>query len=212
MIRFKILIADDHVLFADGLGTILQAHDSVEVIGVAANGKELMNMLIAQAADLVLLDISMPELNGRDAAEKIKFLYPNTKILVITMNDTVDIIKSLINIGVNGIILKNTGKTELLLAIDEICSNRTYFSQRITQQLASALQLKKEDKWLLTKREKEVLQLLYEGLSTSVIAEKLFISTYTVETHKKNLFLKSGLNKSVLLVKEAEKLGYIKKD
>lgn len=107
-------------------------------------------------------------------------------------------------------VLKNTGKTELLLAIEEVMNGNTYFSQKLMKQLAGDFKKQKQETWQLTKREKEVLQLIYEGLTTTQIAEKLFVSNYTVETHRKNLFVKSGLNKSALLVKKAIELGYIK--
>lgn len=206
----QIIIADDHLLFADGISTLLSQAEGLEVIAIVSNGDELLKTLSKQQADLILLDISMPGMNGLEAAICIKALYPAIKILVVTMSDSVDIIRSLMDAGVNGIILKNTGKTELLLAIAEVCKGDGYFSQKITLQLAKGYQYNKQDKWQLTKREKEVLHLVYEGLSTSGIAEKLFISVYTVETHKKNLFLKSGVNKSALLIKQAQELGYIK--
>ena len=206
----QVIIADDHLLFAEGISTMLDQACDLEVAAIVSNGDELLKTLSKQTADLILLDISMPGMNGLEAAGKIRALYPAIKILVITMNDSVDTIRSLMDTGVNGIILKNTGKTELMLAIAEVCKGEGYFSQKITQQLAKGYQYNKQDKWQLTRREKEVLHLVYEGLSTSGIAEKLFISVYTVETHKKNLFLKSGVNKSALLIKQAQELGYLK--
>lgn len=206
-----IIIADDHQLFADGISTILKQSPNLVVIGMVSNGDELLRAISMQEPNLVLLDVSMPGMNGLKAAERITELYPNIKLLMVTMNDEVDTIKELMQTGVHGIILKNTGKTELLLAIDEVMKGNSYFSQKITRQLAQNYQQVKKEEWQLTKREKEVLHLIYEGLSTGDIAQKLFISNYTVETHRKNLFLKSGLNKSSQLVKKALELGYIKK-
>ncbi len=210
MQKIKTIIADDHQLFADGLSTILQQLPNLELLPSVSNGEQLLKALSQQAVDLVILDLSMPVMNGLEAAERIRHLYAHTKILIVTMNDSSDSIRELMNLGVHGIVLKNAGKNELLLAVNELCDGETYFSQKITQQLARALQHQNQDAWQLTKREKEVLQLIYEGLTTSAIAEKLFISAYTVETHKKNLFGKSGLNKSALLIKAAQQLGYIK--
>lgn len=207
----KIFIADDHLLFADGLSHILKQEPQMEVIGIVNNGLQLMDALLNQAADLILLDISMPGMDGLEAARKIKTLYPEIKILIITMNEDADLIKDLMEADVQGIILKNTGKSELLLAISEVLKGNGYYSQRITKQLANDYRRQKVEEWQLTKREKEVLYLIYEGLSTTEIANKLFISNYTVETHRKNLFIKSGLNKSSQLVKKALELGYIKK-
>jgi DNA-binding NarL/FixJ family response regulator len=212
MSHIKVIIADDHRLFNDGISSILQKSDNIKLIGCASDGEELLKLLSQNPVDLVILDISMPRMNGLIAAERIKSQYPETLILVVTMNDSVDIIKSLLDTRVNGILLKNTDKTELLLAISEVCKGEGYFSQKITQQLAKSYRQGQEDKWQLTRREKEVLQCIFEGLSTSEIAERLFISNYTVETHKKNLFLKSGVNKSALLVKKALEMGYLKRN
>jgi DNA-binding NarL/FixJ family response regulator len=210
MQKVKTIIADDHQLFADGLSGILQQQPNLELLASVSNGEQLLKTLSEQSVDLVILDLSMPVMNGLEAAERIRHLYEDTKILIVTMNDSSDSIRELMNLGVSGIVLKNAGKNELLLAVEELCNGQTYFSQKITQQLARALQHQTHDAWQLTKREKEVLQLIYEGLTTNAIAEKLFISVYTVETHKKNLFAKSGVNKSALLIKAAQQLGYIK--
>lgn len=209
MEHIRIAIADDHLLFTDGLVTILEKYKNITIVGIAIDGLALLELLNHKQADLVILDISMPRLNGLEAAAEIKKFHPLIHILVVTMNDSTDIIRSLIKAGVQGIVLKNTGKDELLFAISEIARGRGYFSQKITQQLASAFDKSAGDKWQLTKREREILQLIYEGLSTQEIATKLFISVYTVETHKKNLFVKSGLNKSSQLVKAALELGYL---
>jgi DNA-binding NarL/FixJ family response regulator len=208
----RLIIADDHLLFADGLSTILKDQAHLEVTAIVPNGVDLLKTLAVQETDLVLLDVSMPGMDGIKTAERITELYPDIRILMITMNDETETIKTLLKIGVHGIVLKNTGKTELLLAIDEVMKGNGYFSQKVTQQLANDYRTVKKEEWQLTKREKEVLYLIYEGLSTSEIAQKLFISNYTVETHRKNLFIKSGLNKASQLVKRAMELGYISKN
>jgi DNA-binding NarL/FixJ family response regulator len=208
----RLIIADDHLLFADGLSTILKDQAHLEVTAIVPNGVDLLKTLAVQETDLVLLDVSMPGMDGIKTAERITELYPDIRILMITMNDETETIKTLLKIGVHGIVLKNTGKTELLLAIDEVMKGNGYFSQKVTQQLANDYRTVKKEEWQLTKREKEVLYLIYEGLSTSEIAQKLFISNYTVETHRKNLFVKSGLNKASQLVKRAMELGYISKN
>ncbi len=210
METIDIIIADDHLLFAEGLQTILANTPQIRVLKVVSNGHELMQALAGEQAHLVLLDLSMPGMDGEAAAAKIVQLYPEVKILVITMKEDPDTIKTMMQTGVQGMVLKNTGKTELLLAIEEVMKGNVYLSQKLMKQLAGDFKKQKQETWQLTKREKEVLQLIYEGLTTTQIAEKLFVSNYTVETHRKNLFVKSGLNKSALLVKKAIELGYIK--
>ncbi len=205
----RLIIADDHALFADGLSLLLQHLPEIELITTVSNGVDLLKQLSIHAIDLVLLDVSMPSMNGIEAAEKIRASYPLVRLLMVTMNDELPIIQALLKIGVNGILLKNSNKTELLLAIDEVMNGNTYYSQKIMQQLSKTYIAPQYEAWQLTKREKEVLQLIYQGLSTSEMAEKLFVSSYTIETHRKNLFIKSGLNKSALLVKRALELGYI---
>ncbi len=205
----RLIIADDHALFADGLSLLVQHLPELELVTTVSNGTELLKQLAIHDIDLVLLDVSMPIMNGIDAAEKIKLAYPHIRLLMVTMNDELPIIQQLLKIGVNGILLKNSNKTELLLAMNEVMNGNTYYSQKIMQQLSKTYIAPQYEAWQLTKREKEVLQLIYQGLSTSEMAEKLFVSSYTIETHRKNLFIKSGLNKSALLVKRALELGYI---
>jgi DNA-binding NarL/FixJ family response regulator len=207
--KTRIIIADDHQLFAEGLYHLLSQESNFEFLGFANDGNSLLKKLKGSLADLILLDVNMPGMDGIQAAQKILEFHPSVKLLMVTMSDQPHILKTLIQSGVHGIVLKNTGKIELLLAISEIMAGRTYFSQKVTQQLASDYRVASQDNWQLTRREKEVLQLIFEGLSSSQIAEKLEITAYTVETHRKNLFLKSGLNKSAQLVKRAQELGYL---
>ncbi len=206
----RVIIADDHQLFADGLLTILQEQPGLRIIDTVRDGHALLRSLRSNKAELVLLDLSMPGMNGLDAAKHLRTEFPDTAILVITMNDSTDILVSLMDLGVQGIVFKNTGKAELLQAITTIISGNRYFSQEVTLQLALGFKQKPEDPWQLTKRERDVLQLIYEGLTTNEIAEKLFISPHTVETHRKNLFIKTGFNKAQPLINEAIRLGYLK--
>ena len=205
----RLIIADDHALFADGISILLEHQPHLQLVATVTNGVDLLHQLTIHPVDLILLDVSMPTMNGIEAAEKIREQHPHIRLLMVTMNDELPIIQALLKIGVNGILLKNSNKTELLLAINEVMQGNTYYSQKVMQQLSKTYTAPQYEAWQLTKREKEVLQLIYQGLSTSEMAEKLFVSTYTIETHRKNLFVKSGLNKSALLVKRAMELGYI---
>lgn len=212
MDKTRILIADDHHLFADGLSFILSQEEYLEVIGIAADGEELLQVMEKQAAEIVLLDVSMPRMNGLQASRKILRLYPQVRILVVTMHDTADFILPLVQEGVHGIVLKNMGKAELLKAIEQLLQGKTYFSQEIARQMAQGYRYEKQGGWQLTKREKEILQLICEGLSSAEIAEKLFISIYTAETHRKNLLGKAGVKNSAQLISRAIQLGIVKRD
>lgn len=205
----RVLIADDHKMFADGLVSILDRADGIVIKGVAASGTQLLELLATEPADVVLLDISMPGMNGDEAAKEIIGKYPHTRILVVTMHHTYDVILPLVRMGVHGIVLKNTGKSELLTAIESLVSGRSYFSQDIAQKLANHYRHEQQSGWVLTKREKEVLKLIYEGLSSAEIADKLFISHHTVETHRKNLLSKTGSKNATQLINMAIKAGVI---
>lgn len=208
--KTRVIIADDHQLFTEGLQNLLSQESHLEFLPPATDGKDLLAKLENDQVDLILLDVSMPEMDGIEAAKHVIKKYPQTHILMVTMNDQPDTLKALIQIGIHGIILKYTSKTELLLAISEIMVGNTYFSQKIMRQLASDYRPTDENDWQLTKREKEVLQLIYEGMTTYEIAKRLSISNYTVETHRKNLYAKSGLKKSAHIIKRAKELGYVK--
>lgn len=207
--KTKIIITDDHKLFAEGLANMLSSQKNIELLPYASSGEELLSVLSVTQVDLVLLDMSMPGLNGLDTSRKIFSRHKGTKVLMVTMHDGTNTLKKLITAGVHGIILKNTGRQELLTAIDEIMHGRNYFSPAITRQLVSDAVPTESTDLQLTRREKEVLQLIYEGYSTTGIAEKLEITSYTVETHRKSLLFKSGCSKSSQLVKLALERGYI---
>ncbi|MBX3165416.1 MAG: response regulator transcription factor [Bacteroidetes bacterium] len=209
--KTKIIIADDHLLFAEGLSNILKTEEGIEIAAIVSNGEELMKILDKQDVNLVLLDLSMPKMNGLEAAAQIAKAHPFVKTLVISMKEELEIVRELVEIGVKGILPKNTGKAELLRAINAVMNGNNYYSQRITDRLNEYNQNgKPQEKWHLSKREKEVLQLMYEGLDAVQIGEKLFLSEFTIITHRKRLYEKSKTNKSYLLIKKAIELGYIK--
>lgn len=205
-----IYIADDHKIFAEGIETILNAEEGLNVLGVARNGRQLLGMVQNHPPHVVLLDMSMPEMDGEETAQQLLQHYPQVKILMLTMHNTIDIIAPLIKAGVHGYILKNTGKAELITAIRTVVEKGAYFSGEIALKLATELRQYDEQQVKLTPRELEVLQLVFEGLNTTEISERIFLSPRTVETHRSNLLSKTNSKNTAQLIHYAIKKGWVK--
>ncbi len=210
MEKIRLVIADDHRMFADGLYSIFQHDPDIMVAGIVENGKELLDLLNQKTADVILLDLSMPEMNGEEACAEIQKRFPATKIIVITMHHSADIVYPIIDMGVHGFMLKNSGRTELRTAVNSVMLGEHYYSPEIVKMLSQRSVLQEEDQIQLTKREKEVLELIYQGLPTHEIADKLFISANTVETHRRNLLSKSQTRNATQLINVAIEKGWIK--
>ncbi len=205
--KFKVILVDDHKLFRDGLKFVIMQMDNLEVVAEASNGKEFLDIIDKQEADLVLMDISMPELNGIDATKMAIAKNPKLKILALSMFCDEEYYFQMIQAGVMGFVLKESGKNELEEAINAILKGESFFSQKLLREIiininnpAQKLKSPNEDNIELTKRETEVLKLICEGMSNSQIADKLFISLRTVEGHKSNLITKTGVKNSISLV------------
>ncbi len=205
--KIKIIIADDHHLVIDGIKALLEDQHDLETIGEAANGKEVLELLKQQPADLILMDLHMPEMDGLQATRQIKKSFPDTRVLVLTMSNDMDNITQLIESGASGYVLKNTRKDELLLAIREVTAGRNFYSWEVSQVVMNSFRKQEAPKSnsniKLTRREKEVLQLIVDEFTTSEIAEKLYISENTVETHRKNLLSKLNVRNIAGLVRYA---------
>ena len=206
------MIADDHQIFLDGMKSLLQAETGLEVIGEALNGREVLAQLDYLKPDVILLDIQMPEMNGLETAKQVKDSFPEVKLIVLSMNEKVELIGKLIESGVSGYLLKNSSRKILLEAINQVYLGETYFSEEVTKRVMQSFQ--KKDKGTvntanieLTPREIDVLKLLTQEFTTSAIAEKLFISTHTVESHRKNLLSKLGKKNTAGLVVYAVQNG-----
>lgn len=204
-----IYIADDHKMFTDGVELILASEPEINVLGVARNGKQLLGLLHSQPANVVLLDITMPEMDGMATAEEIIKLYPAVKVMMLTMHNTIDHVVPMVKMGVHGYLLKNTGKTELVNAIKQLHENGQYYSGEVATKLAAGIREHEEKTIKLTAREKEILQLVFDGLSTLEISEKLFLSHRTVETHRSNLLSKTETKNTAQLINFGLKNGYI---
>lgn len=190
----KIIIADDHTLFINGLQLLLKDEPWIEIVDVAQDGKELLDILRNTVADLILLDINMPVLNGLDTARYIKLSYSSVKLIMLSTYNEDHLIDKAKETGVNGYLLKNSSKEELLQTIHLVMNNQTSFPYLEPKKENL---FDKEDGFLkqfnLTRRETEILQLLKNNFTNQQIAAELFLSIYTVETHRKNIMHKLGL-------------------
>ncbi|MEZ0129666.1 response regulator [Flavobacterium sp. LBUM151] len=212
MNKTKILIADDHTMFLQGLISLLEQEKKLEIVGKAINGIEALNIIKKGNVDLVILDISMPEMDGIELSKILKKEFPHVKILVVSTHSNVSIISRLIRIGVNGYLLKNAEKTELLQAIDSISNGENYFSEETEENhISNNLRIERQISTLteLSSREKEILILIAHEYNTAEIAEKTFISLNTVNTHRKNLLSKLNAKNTAGLVKYAVENGLV---
>jgi DNA-binding NarL/FixJ family response regulator len=212
MEKIKILLADDHQMFLDGLCSLLMQLPDVQIVASVTNGKQLLDILGKDVADLAIVDMHMPVMNGLEITKVIKEKHPDVKILCLTMDNDMDSIKNMLEAGASGYILKNTGKAELELAIHQVFNGGNYLSQTVSNQIANNLLLKRkpavdeaEDMNMLTEREIEIIKLIALENSNSEIAEMLYISPKTVETHRKNLMKKIGAKNSLGIFKFALK-------
>jgi two-component system, NarL family, nitrate/nitrite response regulator NarL len=207
-----VILADDHQIVLDGLMSILEQENDICSVGEALNGKQLLELLKKKQANVAVIDIDMPLMNGIETTKEIKALYPEMKVLILSMYNDNEYIRRLIEVGASGYILKNKGKEELVNAIRKIAAGGQYLGEAVVKTLMDDMQkIKKpnDNKIPLTKREKEVLVLIANGNSSPQIADKLFIAPSTVETHRRNLIDKLGVANSKELIKYAFENGYI---
>ncbi len=205
---YKIMLADDHVMFRQGIKQIIREIKGLEVIGEAGDGLELLNLLRKSLPDLIILDISMPNLRGLEAAREIKKIHPHLKILLLTMHKRKEFVRQGLAHGVNGFLLKEDADIELIRAIRTIEQGERYFSPLLSAILADLALEKERPSSLLSIREKEVLKLLAEGRNNQAIADLLHISRYTVRRHRSNIMKKLGLKSLAHLLKYALSRGY----
>lgn len=200
----QILIADDHQMFREGIRSLINGIENMEVIGEASTGQESLDFLKQHPTDVVLLDYNMPDLTGLESIIEIKRLNLSVKIIMLTMHDKREIIRDVQKAGADGYLLKDSSREQLIEAITEVCNGASYFVDDVKDALVDSYRIPFEKKVIrLTPREKDVLQLICEEYTTNEIAEKLFISVNTVETHRKNLISKTGVKNGIGLVKFA---------
>ena len=202
----RILIADDHQMFIDGLKALLKREKDIQVIGEVCSGGHAVEFIIKTPPDLLITDISMPGMSGVELTRWVKENYPEVKVLVLTMYNDREIINEILMSEAEGYILKNTGKQELVNAIKRIADNSTYYSTEVLNIMLTRLKKQKTIEMntsLLTPRETEIVKLIMEELSSEEIADKLFISKRTVDTHRKNIIAKTNTRTIVGLLKFA---------
>jgi len=210
---YRIVVADDHALFRQGLKGILRGAADLEVVGEADDGLELLKLLNVNKLDphLVILDISMPNLRGIEAIREIKTIHPKVKILIVTMHKDKEYLFQSLAAGADGYFLKKDADVELFAAVEKIRNGKNYVSPHLSEELADDWEQIRVGfaKPPLTKREREVLKLIAEGKSNKEIADLLFVSVHTVERHRANMMEKLNLKKIADLVKYAIQKGYI---
>ena len=208
MANIEILLVDDHEIVRDGIKSLLEDEVGFKVTAEAENGKEAIEVCADQNIDLVVMDISMPEMNGIEATESIKERFPDIKVLALTMMDEDEHIRNMIEAGASGYIMKSSDKDELLKAITTILDDRHYFSEDVAQSVLMDLvkgNSKRKRKHeappdQITDREKEVLELIVKEYTNQQIADELNISIRTVDAHRRNLLQKTGAKNTAGLV------------
>lgn len=209
----KILIADDHGVIRAGLRSLLNTMTNFEVVGEAADGEEVIKLVAELSPDVVLMDISMPGLGGIESTRQIVSVYPNVRVLILTVHEDEELLREAIRSGASGYIVKRAAETELRNAIQAVCRGEVYVHPSMTRSLITSITPDRQPINMgleqLTPREIEVLQLLARGNTNRQIAQQLNISTRTVEGHRANLSAKLGLKSRVELVNFSEENGLL---
>jgi DNA-binding NarL/FixJ family response regulator len=211
----KILIADDHQLVIDGIKLMLSTEADLECVAEAHTGEEVLNYLRSYTVDLVILDINMPEMNGAETCRMLQREFPEVRVLALSMLKEVSLIKLMLKNGAHGYVLKHAGKEEIILGIRKVLAGQHYYSEEVSEIIMASLagqSVKKKPQSpfpQLSRREKQVLQLIVDEFTTAEIAEKLHISFGTVETHRRNILIKLGARNTAGLVRTAIEYGLL---
>jgi len=211
----NIIIVDDHQMFLEGLSALLENVNDFKLIDTLENGKQVFPIIDTTSIDIIVTDINMPEMDGIELSKKIKQQYPYIKTLILSTHSDINMIQKCIKNGVDGYLLKNAEKEELITAIKEIYKGEKYFSQSVKDDYMNSVftNSKNTDPLVqLSRREKEVLKLITEEYTAQEIADKLFISQNTVNTHRKNLLSKLNAKNTAGLVMYAVQNGLLNED
>ena len=215
MKKIRLLVADDHKIFRQGITKLLEEESDLQVVGEAGDGREAVKKATELKPDLVLMDIAMANLNGLEATKQIKKVLPETKVIMVTMHKNEEYILQSFQAGASGFILKEGAVEELVNAIRSIYQDKSFLSPTISKTLIDAYLRKMETGKtetpfdLLTDREREVLQLIAEGYTNREVAKALFISVKTVEAHRAHIMQKLNIHDVAKLVKYAIQKGLV---
>ncbi len=201
----KVFIVDDHYMVVEGIRSLLQNEKGIEWTGHAMNAASCLAFLQRQQPDIILMDINLPDKNGIDLCKEVKEKYPSVFIIGLSTFNQQSFIQKMMDSGASGYVLKNATQEELMEAISVVIKGKIYFSDEASQVLTKS----DANPILLTRREKEVLELIAEGLTNNEIAQKLFVSPTTIDTHRKNLLAKFGVRNTASLIRDATKLQFI---
>lgn len=214
MRNIKVVIADDHTILRQGIKALLGNNERMEVVGEAKDGREAIRVTEELMPDVILMDIAMPGLNGLETTRRIKKKFPRIKILVLTMYTNEEYIFQILNAGADGYLVKETAFQDIISAIESVYKGEAFMSPSISKKLINsyiqrARGYQDEVCDTLTTREREIIQLIAEGNTSKKIAEALFISTKTVETHRNHIMDKLNIHNSIGLVKYAIRKGMV---
>jgi two-component system nitrate/nitrite response regulator NarL len=203
--KITLALVDDHRIVIDGLISMLKGHDTFQFAFATTDPREVIEKLALHPVDVLLTDVMMPGINGSTLAKKVRESFPAIKILALSMSSEGDVINEMINdADISGYVLKNIGKQELIRAIEKIAGGNVYFSEDVIEELKrTSTRRKQNEEAHLTDREVEIIRLIEKEYNNRQIAEALFISERTVETHRKNIFRKTSTNSVIGLVKYA---------
>lgn len=214
MTKFRIVLADDHEMFREGLKMLVSAQPDMEVIGEADNGRAAVALAQQLQPDVVVMDISMPELNGLKATEKLKGLCPHIKVLTVTRHTDDAYLQKLLQAGVSGYVLKKSASHELVRAIRAIATGKTYLDPAVTEKVVSHAVVGRPARGTpanknLSGREEEVLRFIAWGYANKEIAARLSLSIKTIEVHKVNAMQKMGMKSRIDIVRYALLQGWL---
>lgn len=198
----KVFIVEDHSLVVEGLQVLLQNEDKISIVGIASNGKDCLGFFSKNTADVILMDINLPDINGMELCKQIKEKYSKVMVLGLSTFNQGLYMSKLIENGASGYLLKNVSKQELVEAINTVADGKIYFSFEAGKTYQATLE-KNNSVPVLTKREKEILKLIAEGFTNIEISKQLFISIDTVDSHRKNLYSKLNVKNTALLIRYA---------
>lgn len=211
--KVRILLADDHKVFREGLRSLIEQQEDLEVVGDAETGRVAVNKTFQLKPDIVIMDIAMPDLNGIEATSQIRARVPETKVIALSMHSDKRFVSGMFHAGARGYLLKANAFDEVVHAVRSIITNRHYVSRDIADTIIGdyvnqATQAAPENRTVLSPREREVLQLLAEGHSTKDVAELLHVSTNTIDSHRAHIMTKLNIRTFADLVKYAIREGF----